>query len=269
MTRTELREYAAEFLGTYVLLCFGTGVVAQTVLSGGASGGPLSIHLAWGVAVAMGVLIAGGVSGAHLNPAMTLALAIHRGFPWRKVPGFIAAQVVGALFGAATVFATYYEALKKFDGGVRLVHGATGTAGIFATYPQDYLSPFPGGVVDQVLGTALLTIGLFALTDERNNRIPRASVPWIVGAMVAGIGMSFGLNCGYPLNPARDFGPRLFTYVAGWGSAVFGADDHWWWVPIVAPCVGAVLGGAVYDFLITRLHQPLASSLGERSAPQA
>src|SRR4029077_560433 len=121
MSRSELREYAAEFLGTYVLICFGTGVVAQTVLSAGAHGGPLSINLAWGFAVAIGVLIAGGVSGAHLNPAVTLALAVHRGFSWRKVPGFVLAQLLGAFLGAATVFATYREALDKFDGGVRLV----------------------------------------------------------------------------------------------------------------------------------------------------
>src|SRR5512143_1316780 len=96
-----VREAAAEFLGTFVLIAFGSAVVAQVILSGGSHGGYLSINLGWGLAVAMGVYVAGGVSGAHLNPAVTLALAVHRGFPWRKVLPFWGAQLAGAFAGAA------------------------------------------------------------------------------------------------------------------------------------------------------------------------
>ena len=252
MVSGTLRESAAEFLGTFVLIAFGTGVVAELVLSGGAGGSVLSIHLAWGLAVTMGIYVSAGVSGAHLNPAVTLALAVLRGFPWRKLPAYVAAQVAGAFAGAALTFVTYREAFDHVDGGVRQVTGPQATAGIFATYPQSFLS-LSGGFLDQVVGTALLMLGIFAISDRRN-AAPAAGGPVIVGGLVMVIGMSFGLNAGYAINPARDFGPRLFTALAGWGGEVFRAGDGWWWVPIVAPCLGAVLGGFVYDLFITRHH---------------
>ena len=247
-----LRECAAEFLGTFVLIVFGSGVVAEVVLSGGTNGSPLSIHLAWGLAVTMGVYASAGVSGAHINPAVTLAFAALRGFPWRKLPAYVLAQTAGAFAGATLAFVTYREAFDHFDGGVRQVTGAVATAGIFATYPQPYLS-LAGGFVDQVMGTALLVLGIFAISDRRNAG-PATGAPVLVGALVALIGMSFGLNAGYAINPARDFGPRLFTALAGWGGDVFRAGSGWWWVPIVAPCLGGVLGGLAYDLFITRHH---------------
>jgi MIP family channel proteins len=248
------REAAAEFLGTFVLIVFGSAVVAQVVLSGGSHGGYISINLAWGLAVTMGVYVSAGVSGAHLNPAVTLALAVHRQFPWRKVLPYCAAQMAGAFAASAVTFFTYHEAFDRFDGGVRQVTGPHATAGIFATYPQEFLSNFPGGVVDQVVGTALLILVIFAIGDRRNSAPDAAIAPVLVGLLVVLVGMTFGFNAGYAINPARDLGPRLFTAVAGWGSEVFRAGHHWWWVPIVGPCVGAVLGGAVYDLLIARHH---------------
>ena len=128
MTRDLVREAAAEFLGTAVLIAFGIGVVAQVVLSGNANGTYLSINLGWGLAVIFGVLVAGGVSGAHLNPAVTIALAVHRGLPWGKVPWYIAAQLAGAFAGAAAVYLTYREAFTAFDGGGAIL-GATARPG--------------------------------------------------------------------------------------------------------------------------------------------
>jgi MIP family channel proteins len=247
------REAAAEFLGTFILIVFGVGVVAQTVLSGGANGSYLAINLGWGLAVMLGVYTAGGVSGAHLNPAVTLALAVRRGFPWKKVAPFVVAQVAGAFAASAVVFVTYQEAFSAFDGGIRQVLGEQGTAGIFATYPQPYLSTL-GGFVDQVVGTALLMIAILAITDQRNNATPAWLTPIIVGGIVVAIGVSFGFNAGYAINPARDFGPRLFTALAGWGSGVFTAASAWWWVPVIAPCIGAVAGAVGYDVLITNHH---------------
>jgi MIP family channel proteins len=174
MAQTFEREAAAEFFGTLVLIAFGAGVVAQTVLSHNAAGSSLSINIGWGLGVMLGIYSAGGVSGAHLNPAVTLALALRRGFPWRKVPLFVIAQVAGAFAGAALVWLTYYDALAAFDGGVRQISGALGTAGIFATYPQAFLSPV-GGFIDQVVGTALLMAGVLAVTDQRNTAPP----PWL------------------------------------------------------------------------------------------
>lgn len=248
-TDSTTREARAEFLGTFVLMTLGLGVVAQVVLGGGKVGDYLSINLVWGLAVTMGCHVAAGASGAHLNPAVTLALAVHRGFPWAKVPAYVAAQLAGAFVASAVVYATYHEALAAFDGGTRQVLGPQGTAGIWATYPQPWLSIW-GGFVDQVVGTALLVGVIFAISDRRNAPPPAGLAPLLVGLLVVAIGASFGANAGYAINPARDFGPRLFTAVAGWGGEVFRAGHGWWWVPIVAPLVGGVLGGWIYDVLI-------------------
>lgn len=248
------REALAEFLGTFVLIVFGSAVVAQVVLSGNANGTYLSINLGWGLAVTMAIYVSAGVSGAHLNPAVTLALAVHRGFAWSKVIPYCLAQVAGAFTGAAVTFITYRDAFNHFDGGTRLVTGAKATAGIFSTYPQDFLSNVPGGLVDQIVGTALLLLLVLALGDQKNFAAEGRLQPILVGASVVLIGMTFGFNAGYAINPARDLGPRLFTAAAGWGGEVFTAGNSWWWVPIVGPLIGGVLGGYVYDLCITK-HQ--------------
>lgn len=251
MPREVWRESLAETLGTFVLIVFGVGVVAQVVLSGNTAGTYVSINVAWGLAVAMGCYVAGGISGAHLNPAVTVALAVHRKFPWAKVGPYIVAQFIGAIVASAVVYATYHDALNAFDGGVRQVVGEHATAGIWATYPQPFLSVVPGGLVDQIVGTALLVGVIFGLSDPRNAPPPGMG-PFMVGLLVLLIGTSFGFNAGYAINPARDLGPRLFTAVAGWGGDVFRAGGGWWWVPIVGPLVGGVLGGGVYDLLVGR-----------------
>jgi MIP family channel proteins len=244
------REMLAEFLGTFVLIVFGVGVVAQTVLSKGTAGTALSINISWGLAVTMGCYVSAGVTGAHLNPAVTLALAVHRRFPWNHVLPFIIAQCIGAFVASAVVYLTYREALTAFDGGVRQILGPIGTAGIWATYPQPFLSTFPGGFIDQVVGTALLMAGILAITDTRNSPAPAGLVPVVVGLLVVLIGATFGFNSGYAINPARDLAPRLFTALAGWGPGVFTAGHSWWWVPVIAPCVGAVAGGWTYDAFV-------------------
>jgi MIP family channel proteins len=167
------------------------------------------------------------------------------------VPAFVLAQMLGAFLGAAVVYATYHEAFTAFDGGVRQVTGDLGTAGIFATYPREFLS-IAGGFIDQLVGTALLMAGVLAVTDQRNAAPPSWMAAPLVGGLVVAIGVAFGFNSGYAINPARDLGPRLFTAIAGWGPAVFTAGHAWWWVPIVAPCLGAWLGAVVYDFAVGR-----------------
>jgi MIP family channel proteins len=254
MLRGTAREMAAEFLGTFILIMFGAGVVAQVVLSGGKNGQYLSINLGWAFGVVMGVYVAGGISGAHLNPAVTLAAAVLRGFSWKKVVPYCIAQLAGAFVASAVVYLTYHDALNAFDGGVRHVLGPQGTAGIWATYPQSFLAPIPGGLIDQIVGTALLVLCIFALSDVKNLAPSSNLGPLLVGFLVLAIGMTFGYNCGYAINPARDLGPRVFTYMAGWGGEVFTAGGGWWWVPIVGPLIGGVLGGWIYDLFITRHH---------------
>lgn len=246
---TLMRELYAEFLGTFILIMFGAGVVAQFVLSGGKNGSYLAINIGWGLGVVMGVYVAGGVTGAHLNPAVTLAMAVRRGFSWGKVIPYSIAQTIGAFVASALVFFTYREAFAAFDGGVRMVTGAKATAFIFATYPQPFLSN-SGGFVDQIVGTALLVLIICAISDARNLAPSGNVAPLMIGLVVVVIGMCFGFNCGYAINPARDLGPRLFTLMAGWGAEVFSAGNHWFWVPIIGPLVGGVAGAAGYDLLI-------------------
>jgi MIP family channel proteins len=255
MRNEVVREMLAEFLGTFVLIVFGVGVVAQTVLSAGSAGSPLSINIAWGLAVTMGCYVAAGVTGAHLNPAVSLALAVHRRFPWRKVPPYVAAQMAGAFVASAVVYITYREAIAAFDGGIRHVTGPLATAGIWATYPRPFLTVFPGGFIDQAVGTALLVAVIFAISDSRNSPAPSGLAPVVVGLLVVLIGATFGFNSGYAINPARDFAPRVFTAMAGWGLDVFRAGNGWWWVPIAGPCAGAVAGGWLYDACVGK-HFP-------------
>lgn len=243
------RELYAEFLGTLVLIAIGSASVAQNVLSKGQNGSYFAINVAWGLAVTMAIYVAGGVSGAHLNPAVTLALAMRRGFSWRKVIPYSIVQTAGAFCGAAITYFIYREAFSAYDNGVRMVSGDLATAGIFATYPQPFLSTF-GGLVDQIIATAILVLVILAISDTRNIA-PSANVgPLIVGLLVVVIGIGFGFNCGYAINPARDLGPRLFTLIAGWGTDVFRAGNNWFWVPIFGPLIGGAFGALVYDNLI-------------------
>jgi glycerol uptake facilitator protein len=233
-------ELIAEFLGTFVLLVLGDGVVAMEVLLH--KGGYVNITLGWGLAVTMGIFVAGRVSGAHLNPAVTVALAVFRDFPWRKVLPYCLVQVAGAFAGAALVCCNYWPALQQVDPGL------TETAGIFTTFPAIPTAFWGYGLLDQVVGTALLVGLIFAITDPRNQPVSPGLQPILVGLVVVAIGISWGGMHGYAINPARDFGPRLFTLVAGFENTGFGTPALW--VPIVGPLSGGLLGAAIYDRLL-------------------
>lgn len=278
--RTVWGEHLAECVGTFVLICFGDGVVAMTVAalnqSGrgtkifDASGDWLLIGWGWGFAVAFGVYVAGGVSGAHINPAVTLAFAARRGFPWRKVPGYIAAQVLGAFLGALLVYIVYKGAIDSYERANHITRGAANsvpTYSIFATFPAKYLGNWIGPFVDQVVGTAFLVAFVFAVVDEVNQPVRANLAPIVIGFVVVAIGMSFGANAGYAINPARDFGPRLFAWIAGWGKIAipgnYGNVNSYLWIPIVGPFVGALVGAFVYDLAI---HDVLVAR-GETPAP--
>jgi aquaglyceroporin related protein len=246
------RQVLAEILGTFVLLSFGIGCVAQTVYSDGAAGNSLTIYIGWAVAVLLGICTAGAISGAHLNPSVTVSLAVYRGFPKSYVLPFIGAQVLGAFMAAVVCFLVYHEANTNYDGGIRSVTGPTASAGVYATYPQAYLST-GGGVLDQIVGTAFLILLIFGITDPKAGVAP-STQPIAVASVVLGVGCSFGVNCGFAINPARDLGPRLFTLIGGYGTETFTAGNNWWWVPIVAPLIGGVLGGGIYQAFIGWHH---------------
>jgi glycerol uptake facilitator protein len=246
-----IAELIAEFLGTFVLILFGVGVVAMVVLFPSRNpgdiihGGYTNITLGWGLAVTMGIYIAGKISGAHLNPAVTLALAVFRGFPWRKVLPYSVVQIAGAFAAAALAYWNYAPAFHRIDPQLEQ------TAGVFTTFPAFPALP-QAGFLDQVIGTGLLVLLIFAITDEFNLPPGANLTPLMVGLVVVAIGMSFGGIHGYAINPARDFGPRLFTVVAGFRNNGLTDGTRVWWIPVVAPLVGGLAGAALYDFCIRR-----------------
>jgi glycerol uptake facilitator len=279
---TTAGELVSECLGTFILICFGDGVVAMAVAalnqSGrgtqifAASGDWLIIGWGWGLAVAFAVYVAGGVSGAHINPAVTLAFAARRGFPWAKVPSYIGAQMVGAFAGAALVYAVYKGAIDSYEHANHITRGdpdSVPTFSIFATFPAKYLGNWVGPLVDQVVGTAFLIGFVFAVVDEINQPARANLAPLVVGFVVVAVGLSFGANAGYAINPARDFGPRLFAWIAGWGKVAipgnYGNVDGYLWIPIIGPFLGGLVGAYIYDFAI---HDVLLAR-GERPTAEA
>jgi glycerol uptake facilitator protein len=243
-----LGELAAEFAGTLILILFGTAVVAQVVAGG--IGDHDSIAWAWGLGVTLGVYVAGRISGAHLNPAVTIALAVFKGFEWRKVLPYSLAQIAGAFVAALLVRWNYTEVLAKVDPGHTIK-----TQGVFSTLPGNGALPVHewGAFRDQVIGTAILLFLILAVTDL-NNTSPAANLaPFVVGLIVVAIGMAWGTDAGYAINPARDFGPRLASFLTGYGTAW--RDQYgnlYFWVPIIAPIIGGVLGAGLYQVLVAR-----------------
>ena len=240
-----LGEMAAEFAGTMILILFGVGVVAQVVATG--VGEIQSIHWAWGLGVVFGVYVAGRISGAHLNPAVTIALAAFKGFPWRKVGPYSLAQFLGAFFAALLVRWNYTEALATFDPG-----STQKSQGVFSTLPATKLGVTEWGAFrDQIIGTAILLFCILAITDLRNTSPGANLAPVVVGLLVVAIGMAFGTDAGYAINPARDFGPRLAEFFTGYGTAFRDQyGDLYFWVPIVAPILGGLIGAGLYKVLI-------------------
>ena len=248
-----LGELSGEFFGTMILILFGVGVVAQVVTGGfptttGATGDYNSIAWGWGMGVAMAVYIAGRLSGAHLNPAVTLALTAFKGFPAGKVLPYIAAQVAGAFVGALIVRVTYTDAIARVDPG-----HTKATQGIFSTSPGAGIS-IPTAFLDQMVGTAILVMVIFALTSAVNNPPGSNIGPLVIGLLVVGIGLGWGANAGYAINPARDFGPRLASWLTGYHDAWHSANgpELYYWLPIVAPLIGGLIGGALFVFGIER-----------------
>lgn len=258
-------EMSAEFLGTFILVLLGCGSVAVSIAGLPGSDrqadafGPanwLIIAFGWGLGVVFGIHVAGGVSGAHINPAVTLAFAARRGFPWWKVVPYMAAQLVGAFVAAALVYATYSSAIDAFNADAHTGRPQSlDTFAIFGTFPAEYFgASWWGPLLDQLVGTGILVLLIFALLDWRNQAPASNMGPFLIGFVVVSIGLSFGTNAGYAINPARDLGPRLWTFVAGWGDLAFPGTHEWfsnyWWIPIVGPLLGGLIGAVVYDVLI-------------------
>ncbi|VFS55330.1 Aquaglyceroporin [Leminorella grimontii] len=245
----------AEFLGTGLFLFFGIGCVAGLKVAG-ASFGQWEISIIWGLAVALGVYLTAGVSGAHLNPAVTIALWLFACFDKKKVVPYIIAQTAGAFCGAALVYALYFSLFHEVEQAQHIVRGSVESlslAGTFSTYPHPAINVFQAFGVEFVI-TAVLMCLILALTDDGNG-VPRGSLaPLLIGILVAVIGASMGPLTGFAMNPARDFGPKLFAYVAGWGNMALtgGRDIPYFIIPIIGPILGACAGAMGYRIFIGR-----------------
>lgn len=247
--RTLAGELVAEFAGTMILILFGVGVVAQVVTSEGALGDHDSIAWAWGLGVTFAVYTAARISGAHLNPAVSLALAAFSDFSWRKVLPYAVAQTAGAFVAAALVRWVYADAIAVVD-----PEHTMATQGIFSTLPGNGAMDISTStaLLDQIIGTAILLFLVLAVTDPRNDAPVAWIAPVVVGLIVVGIGMAWGTNAGYAINPARDFGPRLLSFLTGYGTAFEDQNGGlYFWVPIVGPLLGGLIGGAAYRALIS------------------
>jgi glycerol uptake facilitator protein len=250
-----LGQLIGEVFGTFILILLGDGVVANVGLAPRLAAGAYNwntITFGWAFAVIVAVYVSAGVSGAHLNPAVTISLAMKRGFPWAKVGPYILAQMVGAFLGALGVYLTYRDGLVSagvpnvWCTGPGSVFGSAfwgATAGGAATGSYSFLT----AILTELFGTAVLMWGILASGDSKNTGLMHNLGPFLVGGTVLAVGLSLGGPSGYAINPARDFGPRLFGTLVGTQGLW---SNGYWWIPLLIPVVGGVLGTYVYDWLV-------------------
>src|SRR6266699_6859600 len=245
-------EMIGEFFGTMVLILFGDGVVATSFLFEPFTTEWVVMILGGGLGVMLGIFVCGAISGAHLNPAVTLGLAVRGKLAWNKVLAYWLAQVLGAFVAALILYFVYQGAIQH---AISLATGSKNVAdvagGVFYTSPKSFVGTF-GAFMDEFVGTALLVGLIFAIVDARNQPVQANLNPLIIGFLIVAIGASFGLNTGYAINPARDFGPRLWIAIVS-GGASLSADNYYFWIPIVAPLLGGVAGAFIYDYTVGKV----------------
>ncbi len=242
-----MSRFTAELIGTMIIILLGDGVVANVLLnkSKGQNAGWMVIATGWGLAVAMAVYSVGWISGGHLNPAVTIGLAVIGRFPWADVPGYILAQIVGAFLGAVLVWLAYHPHWEETESqDLKLA--------VFCTGPA--IRKHPMNMLPEIIGTFMLVLGVLAILSSENLNLetgfPKGFGPALVGMLVWSIGLSLGGPTGYAINPARDLGPRLAHFllpISGKGHS----DWDYAWVPVAGPIIGGVLGALFYKFFWT------------------
>lgn len=265
--------FAGEFIGTFLLVFFGCGSVASAVLTG-AQVGVFQVAIVWGIAIATAIHLTASLSGAHLNPAVTLAFAAWTDFPWRRVPRYLLAQFSGAFAASLALLAVFHGPLVAYETAHHITRGAPGseaTAMIFGEY-----FPNPGGraltetmratispgtaFLIEALGTAILMLVILGCTDARNTSRPKILTATTIGLTTTILISLFGPLTMAAFNPARDLAPRLFSYFAGWGPVAFTTNGHGWFlVYVLAPIVGALLGGGLYRWWLAPNYQATAA----------
>lgn len=245
-----------EIFGTFILILLGDGVVANVGLAPRLAATAYNwntITIGWAFAVIIAVYVSAGVSGAHLNPAVTIALAAKRGFPWAQVVPYIVAQMIGAFLGALVVYLVYRDGLV-----------AAGMPNVWSTGPGSVFgNAFWGGgsgtasgsfsmttaVLTEIVGTAVLLWGILASGDPKNTGLMHNLGPFLVGGTVLAVGLSLGGPSGYAINPARDLGPRILGLLVGTQGLFNGL--YWLIAPVIAPIIGGLLGAFTYDWFVT------------------
>ncbi|KAG1830539.1 major intrinsic protein superfamily membrane channel protein [Suillus variegatus] len=268
--RERISAPAAEFMGAFILCLLGCGGNCQANLSANKSvsaspaGNVVTSNLSWAIGLSLGVWISVNHSGGHLNPAVTIAFATVRGFPWKKVPIYLLAQLLGALCGASVVYATYFNAIAIVEGGSDIRTIAV-SGNLFGTYAADYL-PSVSAFFAEFIGSAMLITGIFMLTDKRNGPLPPGVLPVGIFLLLLGIGSALGMDTGAALNPARDLGPRILTAMVGYGSAVFSfRNQYWLWCPILGPIFGMVVAAFFYDAMLYRGSESITNRPSEET----
>jgi glycerol uptake facilitator protein len=263
----------SEFIGTLILVFFGVGAVNAAVVTG-AQVGTWQVAVVWGVGIALAIYTTGPVSGAHINPAITVAMTVWRGFPKAKVLPYIAAQLAGAFCGSLILYGLFRGAIAHFEAANGIVRGASGSQLSGMVFGEYFPNPALIGataeafrqvahstaMLAEAVGTAFLACFVFALTERRNPQAPRFMAPLFIGLAVSIIMSVVAPLTQAALNPARDFGPRLVSYIFGWGDiAIPGPRNGFFTVYILSPIIGAVLGAGVYQGLIRR-HLPVTGA---------
>ena len=262
------RALAGEVLGTYLLVLFGTGSVASAVLSG-AQVGLWQVAAVWGFGVTLAIYVSAGLSGAHLNPAVSLSMALVRPthFPAGRLLPYVAAQLGGAVLAGATVAVLFGPLLRRFEAANTIMRGKPGSelsAMVFGEYfpnpaifgtdaaARALVSPWQAALVEG-FGTAVLILVIFALTSPRNADRPGANLtPFFIGFTVAVLISLFAPLTQAGWNPARDFGPRLVAFALGWGRVAIPGPDGGFWVYIVGPLIGGPLGALLWQWIAER-----------------
>ena len=242
-----MSPFLAEILGTALLILIGGGVVANDILKKtlGHGGGWMTITTAWGLGVFIGVVVAGPYSGAHLNPAVTIGLAVAGSFPWSEVPSYILAEFIGAMVGASLVYAVYKDHFDATD-------DPTLKRAVFCTSPA--IPNTFRNILSEIIGTFVLLICVFyfssaEIDDGSGVKIGLGSIGAIpVAFVVWGIGLSLGGTTGYAINPARDLGPRIVHSLLPIKGKI---DSNWGysWIPVVGPIIGSVLAALLYTLV--------------------
>lgn len=266
MTRKLASALLGEALGTFLLVLFGTGSVACAVLTG-ALQGLWQVAVVWGFGVTIAIYCSAALSGAHLNPAVSLTFALlrPRSFPLARLLPYWAAQLAGAVGAGLVVWAVFAPFLVRFELKEGLVRGAPGSEraamifgeyfpnpAVFGTGPEAAMLVSPlAALLVEALGTAVLLLVIFALTDPENAATPEPTlVPFFIGFTVAVLISLFAPITQAGWNPARDFGPRLVAVLAGYGTIAIPGPQGGFWIYIVGPILGGLVGGTIYERLV-------------------